>query len=88
MTITSFTSDKKYETTLEHCSCPDYQYRRRQAGQACKHMQVLAQELNETIEQATVFLSLKAQYDVRELQRKASEQRAAYAAMYNPCGIE
>lgn len=58
MTITSFTDENKtYETTPEHCSCPDHQYRHH----ACKHMNALIHELN----RAQKFLLLKTLFDVR-----------------------
>ena len=30
--------EKKYFTSVDACSCPDYQYRRGRLGQDCKHM--------------------------------------------------
>lgn len=40
-------SDKTgyYQTTLEECSCPDYEYRRRGTGERCKHQEMLAKFL-------------------------------------------
>ena len=35
----------KYFTTVDGCSCPDFQYRRMRTGQDCKHQKSLRQAL-------------------------------------------
>lgn len=75
MTVTSFTNpNKHYETTLEHCTCPDYQYRQSKIGGHCKHQQAIIIRL---ANRDTIFGLLKMKFDCRS-QHVIEAKRAAY----------
>jgi len=61
MTIQSFTSDKTYETTPEHCTCGDYLNRQSKVGGKCKHQKALIAACNT----ATIFALLRMKFDYR-----------------------
>jgi len=72
--MTSFTdSNKHYEVTPEHCTCPDFQYRQSKTGGKCKHQKMLIAEAN----RAMHFLLLMARFDIRS-QAVIEAKRAAY----------
>jgi hypothetical protein len=61
MTVHSFTSDKTYETTPEHCTCFDFYFRQSKSGGKCKHQKALIRQIN----RAQMFLLLFARFDCR-----------------------
>ena len=72
--MTSFTdSNKTYNVTPEHCTCPDFQYRQSKAGGKCRHQKMLIAVAN----RAMHFLLLKMKFDIRS-QAVIEAKRANY----------